>query len=128
MDHSEDGWELHSQQSARLPNSAILDNLDIHLDYLADAQKGDVWNLIQSYPTLFGDVPSRTTVLEHDVDVGDASPIKQHTYQCSLPKRELMKMEVEYLLKNGQAKPSCSSWSSPCLLTPKSDGSPRFLY
>ncbi len=37
-----------------------------------------------------------------------------------------MKKEVTYLLENGLAKPSSSSWSSPCLLTPKSDGTPRF--
>ena len=37
-----------------------------------------------------------------------------------------MKKEVEYLLMNGFAVPSCSSWSSPCLLDIKSDESPRF--
>ena len=37
-----------------------------------------------------------------------------------------MKREVEYLLCNGLAKPSCSPWSSPCLLVPKSDGTLRF--
>ncbi len=37
-----------------------------------------------------------------------------------------MKDEVEYLLENGLAKPSCSPWSSPCLLVTKSDGSARF--
>ncbi len=37
-----------------------------------------------------------------------------------------MKTEVEYLLENGLAKPSCSPWSSPCLLVTKGDGSARF--
>ena len=128
MDHADDGLKLREdlQQCGRLPNSAILDDLDTHLSYLPDQQKDDVQSLIRSYPALFGDVPSRTTVLEHDIDVGDASPIKQHAYRCPLPKRELMKKEVDYLLENSLAKPSHSSWSSPCLLSPKSDGSPRF--
>ena len=67
-----------------------------------------------------------TSVCEHDMDVGDAVPIKQHAYCCPIAKRDLMKKEVEYLVENGLARPSCSPWSSPCLLTPKSDGTPRF--
>ena len=58
--------------------------------------------------------------------MGDASPIKQHAYRCSLDKRQLMKSEVEYLVEHGLAKPSHSPWSFPCLLTPKSDGTPHF--
>lgn len=86
----------------------------------------DIFTLTSSYPTLFGDVPSRTTVLEHDIDVGDAKPIKQHAYHCSMEKRDIMKQEVCYLLENGLAKPSSSTWSSPYLLAPKSDGTFRF--
>lgn len=71
-------------------------------------------------------MPSRTTVIEHDIDVGDAKPIKQHAYRCSVEKRDIMKREVAHLLENGLAKPSSSPWSSPCLLTPKSDGASRF--
>lgn len=38
-----------------------------------------------------------------------------------------MKIVVSYLLENGLAEPrKKSSWSSPCLLTPKADGTPRF--
>lgn len=37
-----------------------------------------------------------------------------------------MKEEVEYLQKHGLAIPSSSAWSSPCLLVPKTDGTPRF--
>ena len=71
-----------------------------------DDQKEAVQNLIQLYLTLFGDVPSCTRILEHDIEVGDTSPIKQHAYRCPLPKRELMRKEAEYLLENGLAKSS----------------------
>lgn len=65
-------------------------------------------------------------MLEHDIDVGGAAPIKQHAYYCSLQKREMMRAEVEYLLSNNLAKPSYSPWSSPCLLAPRADNTPRF--
>ena len=81
-------------------------------------------SLIRSHPALFSDVLSSTNVLKHDID--SASPIKQHAYRCPLAKRELMKKEANYLLENGLAVPSCSPWSSPCLLAPKSDGTPHF--
>ncbi len=55
-----------------------------------------------------------------------ARPIKQHAYRVNIVKISVMRLEVEYLLENSLAKSSCSPWSSPCLLVPKSDGSFRF--
>lgn len=37
-----------------------------------------------------------------------------------------MRKEVDFLLENDLAEPSLSPWASPCLLTPKPDGSSRF--
>uniref|UniRef100_A0A3Q1F7N1 Gypsy retrotransposon integrase-like protein 1 n=1 Tax=Acanthochromis polyacanthus TaxID=80966 RepID=A0A3Q1F7N1_9TELE len=113
-------------RGGRLSNSEWLSCIEDHLSYLPEVQRRDVMDLIYSYPNLFGAVPSCTTVLEHDIDVGNAKPIKQHAYRCSMEKRESMKKEVSYLVENGLAKPSSSPWSSLCLLAPKSDGTPRF--
>ena len=115
-----------AQQCGRLSNTEFMSKGDTNLSYLSAEQRGDVLALLKSYPTLFGDTPSRTTVLEHDIDVGSAFPIKQHAYRCPQEKREIMKREVQYLLENGLAIPSRSPWSSPCLLAPKSDGTSRF--
>ncbi|XP_059424715.1 retrovirus-related Pol polyprotein from transposon 17.6 isoform X1 [Carassius carassius] len=112
--------------SVRLNNSAILGKIDSHLSYLPKNQCEDVVKLLQKYPTLFSDIPGRTTVLSHDIDVGNSVPIKQHPYRVNPAKREIMKTEVDYLLKNGLAVPSQSPWSSPCLLVPKPDSTFRF--
>lgn len=69
---------------------------------------------------------SSTNVLQHDIDVSDSTLIKQHPYRVNPIKRQLMQKEIEYLLTNGLAVPSSSSWSSPCLLVPKVDLTPRF--
>lgn len=124
----DDGLALlgSDQQSGRLSNTEFLAKIDAHLNYLPVDQRREMVSLIRSHPSLFSDVPSSTNVLKHDIDVGSASPIKQHAYRCPLAKRELMKKEANYLLENGLAVPSCSPWSSPCLLAPKSDGTPRF--
>lgn len=76
--------------------------------------------------TLSSDVPSHTNILENDTDVSNTALIKQQAYRCPDEKRQVMKREKEYPLESGLAKPSHSPWSSPCLLAPKSDGSPHF--
>ena len=61
-------------------------------------------------------------LIEHDVDVGDSAPIKQHPYRVSPMKRELHDKEVQYMLKHYIIEASQSNWSSPCILVPKHDG------
>ena len=98
----------------------------IFLAYLSEPVRKDVVGLIRSYPELFGDNPTQTHVLYHDIDVGDNKPIKQHAYRVNPVKRAVMQQEVEYLVKNGFAVPSSSAWSSPSLLVPKPDQTFRF--
>lgn len=107
-------------------NSDILGDLRCYLEHLSETQYEDVSKLIQSFPSLFLDAPTRTSVLCHDIEVGSASPVKQHPYRVNPKKREIMKAETEYLLKHGLAVPSQSPWSSPCLLVPKPDFTHRF--
>ncbi len=126
-ENNNDGLELrHSlQQCKRLSNSDMLQNLPSLMEHLDDSQKDDLVSLIQSFLTVFQDVPKSTSVLAHDVDVGSTSPIRQHPYRVNTKKRELMKSEVDYLLKHDMAKRSHSAWSSPCILVPKPDGTSR---
>ena len=60
-------------------------------------------------------------LLAHDVDIGDAAPIKQRFYRVSSDKRKLLDKEVQYMLDNHIAEPCVSSWASPCLLVSKPD-------
>uniref|UniRef100_A0AAQ4PM80 Gypsy retrotransposon integrase-like protein 1 n=1 Tax=Gasterosteus aculeatus aculeatus TaxID=481459 RepID=A0AAQ4PM80_GASAC len=126
--NDEDGLSLRNaqQQTPRLSNSEMLLKLPSLMCHLSREQEADLLCLISEFPCLFGDVPTRTTVLEHDIDVGESRPIKQHPYRVNAYNRSLMKKEVDYLLENNFARPSSSPWSSPCLLVPKPDGTVRF--
>ncbi|KAJ8042080.1 hypothetical protein HOLleu_13062 [Holothuria leucospilota] len=64
---------------------------------------------------------TRTNLIEHDVDVGDATPIKQHPYRVNPRKRQHLRDEVRYMLDHDIIEPSNSEWSSPCILVPKPD-------
>ncbi len=65
-------------------------------------------------------------MLDHDIEVADAKPIKQRFYRVSPEKRKLMNTEIQYMLKHGIAEPSSSAWESLCVLVPKSDNTPWF--
>lgn len=115
-----------SFHSFKFDNSETLAKLDVKLQHLAQEEQIELMNVLQEYSHLFPDVPNRTDQIFHDVDVGDAKPIKQHPYRLSPVKRQLMQREIKYMLMNDIIEPSQSDWSSPCLLVPKPDGSVRF--
>ena len=111
--------------TAKLMNSDILHDLDSKLSHLPPSQRQDLEQLLQEFEHLFPDVPSRTDKIYHDVDVGDATPVKQHPYRLNPVKQKYLHDEIKYLLENDFIELSKSSWSSPCILVPKPDGSYR---
>ena len=116
----------NDQQPIKLQNSQILNDLGTKLSHLPIVQRKELAEVITQYREVFPDVPSKTNLIEHDVDVGDSAPIKQHPYRVSPMKKELLDKEVQYMLKNDIIEESQSNWSSPCILVPKHDGGFRF--
>jgi hypothetical protein len=82
--------------------------------------------LLDRYVSVFPDVPNKTHVCHHDVDIGEAVPIKQHPYRVNPQTLLKIRTEVEYMMANNIIEASQSSWASPCILTAKPDGSVRF--
>ena len=116
----------NDRQPIKLQNSQILNDLGTKLSHLPLVQRKELAEVITQYREVFPDVPSKTNLIEHDVDVGDSAPIKQHPYRVSPIKKELLDKEVQYMLKNDKIEESQSNWSSPCILVPKHDGGFRF--
>ena len=116
----------NDQQPIKLQNSQILNDLGTKLSHLPSVQRKELAEVITQYREVFPNVPSKTNLIEHDVDVGDSAPIKQHPYRVSSMKKELLDKEVQYMLENDIIEESQSNWSSPCILVPKHDGGFRF--
>ena len=110
----------------RLQNSEILADLTAVVVHLSHDEKREMTNLIWDFRKLFPDTPKQVTITQHDVDVGEATPVKQHPYRVNPQKAEAIRQEVEYMLNHGIIERSQSSWSSPCVLVTKPDGSIRF--
>ena len=62
----------------------------------------------------------------HEIDTKDATPIHQWPYKNSWKEREIIKEQIELMLKAGVIEPSKSPWSSPVVLVKKKDGKWRF--
>ena len=68
--------------SPKLRNSDVLKRFQTEKLSLLDPMKqGEMMQLVFQFVTLFPDTPSRTDKVFHDVDVGSATPIKQHPYR-----------------------------------------------
>ena len=113
--------------SPKMNNSEWIRNIDEKVQHLSVSQRNDRKQLIHEFQDIFPDSPPKTSWIKHDVDVGDVRPIKQHPYRVNPVKDAAMAKEVDYLLKHDIIEPSSSSWSSPCILVAKPDGSNRFV-
>ena len=77
-----------------MTNSEVLSNLDEKLAHLSEEQCEAMEALLLRYEEVFPDVPRRTNVMVHDVDVGDTRPIKQHPYRMNPEKGKLAEKEI----------------------------------
>jgi len=66
------------------------------------------------------------TDLQHDIDIGDAFPIKQSPRRPPLSARQAEDDILTEMLNTGVIQPSNSPWSSPVCMVRKKDGSFRF--
>ncbi len=82
----------------RLHNSEALRSLHDRFSHLTEVQRTDLINLIFEYVTLFPDTPSRTSLIEHDIDVGESAPIRQR-YRVSVNKKKQLEDEIDYVEK-----------------------------
>ena len=68
----------------------------------------------------------RTSLVQHVIDTGHATPIKQMPYRTSPEGKQEIDRQVNNMLERGIIQESISAWSSPVVLVKKKDGSMRF--
>ena len=95
----------------KLKNSVILSNLEKKLSHLSVPEREYLKKLMREYPGSFSDVPWKTKMIQHDVELNREAPVKQHPYRLNPRKETLMREEVKYMMENGIIKPSDSAWA-----------------
>jgi len=66
------------------------------------------------------------SLLEHDIDTGDARPIKQMPRRPPMAARDAEDEIIDDMLQAGVIQPSMSPWSSPVCMVKKKDDTYRF--
>jgi len=75
---------------------------------------------------LKGQPLGRTDLVQHEVDTGDARPIKQPVRRPPIHWRETAEIELQKMLDSDVIEPSNSPWASPVVLVKKKDGTARY--
>ena len=88
---------------------------------LNDAQRCQLKNLMQEFKDVFNDIPGRTSLVEHKIDVGDAKPIRQRPCRIPWAQRDAVKRELEMMEHHGIIEESVSEWAQPVVIVPKKD-------
>lgn len=82
-------------------------------------------DIIDRFPKSVEGKLNRTTVLEHKIDTGTATPIKQRYYNVSPYVQKEMDKEFDRMLRLGVIEPSKSAWASPMVSVRKANGKIR---
>ncbi|CAB4439835.1 unnamed protein product [Rhizophagus irregularis] len=76
---------------------------------------------------MYGDKKlSKTNIVKCDIRLKDKTPINQKAYRESTENREIIKREINKMLKEGIIQESYGSWSSPVVIVDKKTGDKRF--
>ena len=75
--------------------------LEEKLQHLEEVQQREMLQRLSKYPSVFDNVLGRTTLIQHDIDVGESTPVKLPPYRVNPQKQHLVEKELEYMLEHG---------------------------
>ncbi|CAG2213566.1 unnamed protein product [Mytilus edulis] len=96
---------------------------------LTKSEREQLADTVNEYADIFVGPNGRlghTDVIEHEIDTGDARPIKLPVRRLPIAQREVAEKEIEKMLEQGIIQPSKSPWAAPIVLVRKRDATWRF--
>ena len=124
----DDESDEYSLEDCTFPSNKEIETYrDVSIsDELTDEQKKEVKELLAKYPDVLTSIPGKTELLEHDIKLSTAEPVRSKGYPLPYKTREIMESEIDEMFELGVIEPSISPYSSPIVLVPKKDGLVRF--
>jgi hypothetical protein len=104
------------------------------LDHLSEEDRREIEPVLLKFTHVFHDEETNdfkgTDVVEHEIEVGNARPIKRPPYRVPYALRDEMKKQMTDMLDKGVIRKSKSPWSAPAILVKKKslDGKPKFRF
>ncbi|UYV65871.1 K02A2.6-like, partial [Cordylochernes scorpioides] len=111
--------EESEQKEHEEPQFQIIENLSYK-------EKEQLKQVLEKYADLFSLGLGRSKLAKHRIDTEGAKPIKHKQYRVSAKEREIIKEQIDEMLRDGIIRPSSSPWSFPVILVKKRDGKYRF--
>eukprot|EP00063_Salmo_salar_P030992 XP_014005827.1 PREDICTED: uncharacterized protein LOC106574453 [Salmo salar] len=96
---------------------------------LDDRQQRQLKQLLLDFKDSFAwgeDEVGQTHLVQHEIDTGDARPIKIRPRRIPLARREAADTAIVDMLRADFIEPSDSPWSAPVVMVPKKGGKLRF--
>ena len=91
-----------------------------------DSRRAEIDALIHEFEDVLTDLPGRTDIINHTVELNTQTHIRSRAYQVPQSLRETIRKEVDTMLKMGIIEKSNSPYASPVVIVKKKDGKNRF--
>ena len=85
-----------------------------------------VKRVIASYADVLTDLPGRTNLGQHEIQLLDDHPVRRRPYPIPHSLRQKVQDEVESMIKMDLVEPSDSPYASPLVIVKKPDGTDRY--
>ena len=107
---------------------SVVQDIDVGDEGICDVEVQKFKTMLRKHNSVFtSGIIGRTNVVEHEVDTGDAKPVKQRPYSVPHHLKPYMHQLLETQLKQGLIRESTSPWAAPVLLVKKKNGTYRFV-
>ena len=114
--------------ATRYPEAVALEGIttqEVAEALCKEDQREELLKLLDEFSDIFTDLPGKTSVAEHRIQLTDDRPIRCKPYPLPHTLRDDVKSEVEEMCRLGVIERSNSPYSSPLLLVKKKDGTNR---
>lgn len=91
-------------------------------DGLDEVEQDQLWQLLLEFKDSFSvseDDVGKTNLIEHNIDTGDAQPIRMRPRRLPLARQTAADKALQEMEKAGLIEPSTSSWAAPVVMVPK---------
>jgi len=104
-----------------------VDKPHVHTSNVPEGLRPQVLALLEKHRALWSAHLGSIKATEHRIELKLGSkPVRLNPYRMGPRTRELIKAQVDRILKLEVLEPCQNEWASPVVLIPKPDGSPRF--
>uniref|UniRef100_A0A669E189 Gypsy retrotransposon integrase-like protein 1 n=1 Tax=Oreochromis niloticus TaxID=8128 RepID=A0A669E189_ORENI len=102
--------------------SAVRRVWEENCDGLTASEQGVLWQLLLDFKDCFSfseDDMGCTDLIQHDIDTGDAQPIRMRPRRLPLARQAAAERALREMERAGLIEPSTSPWASPVVMVPK---------